>query len=92
MLIVSNSGPWDHDMWGVVAAIEGFDDEVCSLIKADGYDPADFTFHDVSEDRELFDATMEENEVNFLCAGEIVRYAINNPEDEFPSIYFIVNL
>jgi hypothetical protein len=81
-------------MWGVVASIDGFDDEVCSLMEEDGYDPADFTFHDaiLEDEIEALDKVMDENEVNFICAGEIVRYAINNPADAFPTIYFIVNI
>ena len=88
-VIVSNTGNWDHDMWGVVAATEnmvGFDkyvidhlpEEDCRVRYIDGEKDCDKSF--------------EEYEVNFLCERTPVGYMIIEPEGCFPDIYYLVEL
>lgn len=88
-LVVSNTGNWDHDMWGVVAAVEdmkGFNDYVL-----DNLPEEDARIRFVDGKLKCYES-FEEHEVNFLCEGEPIAYATVEEEACFPSIYYLVEL
>lgn len=89
-LVVSNTGNWDHDMWGVVGVVDSLA-HVPAFIA--GYDPE----NDMNEVEYVFgndecNQSFEANEVNFLCEGTPIAYAIYEPDGCFPSIYYLVEL
>ena len=89
-LIVSNTGNWDHDMWGVVGVVEGIN-ALPTFIQRD---EPDTVMNDVEYifGNDECNQSFEANEVNFLCMGNPIAYAIYEPEGCYPSIYYIVEL
>ena len=87
-VVVSNTGNWDHDMWGVVGVIKNIN-ALPSFIKQDipETDMAEVDY--VKGENECYES-FEENEVNFLCSGTPISYAMYEPVGCFPSIYYVV--
>ena len=89
-LIVSNTGNWDHDMWGVVGVVEGIN-ALPTFIQRD---EPDTVMNDVEYifGNDECNQSFEANEVNFLCSGTPIAYAIYEPKGCYPSIYYVVKL
>ena len=88
-VVVSNTGNWDHDLWGVVAAVE--DMEGFNSYVLDNQPEEDAHIQFVDGKLKCY-KSFEEHEVNFLCDGEPIAYAIVEEKDCFPSIYYLVEL
>lgn len=89
-VVVSNTGNWDHDLWGVVGVLPNIG-SLPSFIINDEPDTDPDKVEYIFGGDECY-ASFEANEVNFLCMGNPIAYAIYEPEGCYPSIYYIVDL
>ena len=107
LIIVSNTGNWDHDMWGTVGAIDHgtYRDSVNKFkefVKNDqlkSCDGVDLSYQGFSEDQlnyvEGHDnvmSSLEENEVSFLCKGKELAVIEYTNEGCFSDLYYLIDL
>jgi len=89
-VIVSNTGNWDHDSWGVVGVIEAIN-ALPSFIQREEPDTVMNDVEYIFGSDECY-KSFEENEVSFYCMGNPIAHAIYTPEGCFPDIYYVVEL